>query len=69
MFKELSQMAGLLTQLPKIKERLTLPVWAETKILDEAGFNEIHDFLLQHGLSAKGKGYEGTVKTNLAIAH
>ena len=23
----------------------------------------------KHGLSAKGKGYEGTVKTNLAIAH
>ena len=32
-------------------------------------FNGIHEFLLEHSLSAKGKGYEGTVKTNLAIAH
>jgi len=55
--------------LPKIKERITLPVWAETKVLGEADFNGIHDFLLEHGLSAKGRGYDGTVKTNLAIAH
>jgi len=59
----------LKADLPKVKARITLPVWAESKILDEAGFNGIHEFLLEHGLSAKGKGYEGTVKTNLAIAH
>jgi ABC-type nitrate/sulfonate/bicarbonate transport system substrate-binding protein len=59
----------LRADLPKVKARLTLPVWAETKILDEAGFNEIHDFLMKHGLSAPGRGYEATVKTNLAIAH
>ncbi|HUI01587.1 MAG TPA: hypothetical protein VLX56_08155 [Nitrososphaerales archaeon] len=55
--------------LPKVKARLNLPAWAECTILDEAGFNEIHDFLMTHGLSARGKGYEATVKTNLAIAH
>jgi ABC-type nitrate/sulfonate/bicarbonate transport system substrate-binding protein len=59
----------LKADLPKIKARLTLPVWAETKILSEGDFNNIHDFLMEHGLAAQGKGYEGTVKTNLAIAH
>ncbi len=59
----------LRADLPKVKARITLPAWAESKILDEAGFNGIHEFLLEHGLSAKGKGYEATVKTNLAIAH
>ncbi len=58
----------LRADLPKVKAKLSLPVWAETRILDEAGFNEIRDFLLEHGLSSKGKGYESTVKTNLAIA-
>ncbi len=55
-------------RLPAIKARLTLPVWAESKILSEEEFNGIHSFLLEHGLSSVGKGYEGTVKTNLAIA-
>jgi ABC-type nitrate/sulfonate/bicarbonate transport system substrate-binding protein len=55
--------------LTKVKARVTLPVWAESKILAEEDFNGVHEFLLEHGLSAKGKGYEGTVKTNLTIAH
>ena len=55
--------------LPKVKANISLPVWAETKVLGEADFNGIHDFLMEHGLSAKGNGYEETVKTNLAIAH
>jgi len=59
----------LRADLPEVKARITLPVWAESKILDEAGFNGIHEFLLEHGLSAKGNGYEATVKTNLAIVH
>jgi ABC-type nitrate/sulfonate/bicarbonate transport system substrate-binding protein len=59
----------LRADLPKVKARITLPVWAESKIFAEAEFNGIHEFLLEHSLSAKGKGYEGTVKTNLAIAH
>ncbi len=59
----------LRNDLPKVKARLTLPVWAESTILSEADFNGVQQFLLEHGLSAKGKGYEGTVKTNLAIAH
>jgi ABC-type nitrate/sulfonate/bicarbonate transport system substrate-binding protein len=59
----------LKADLPKIKARISLPTWAETKVLGEPEFNEIHDFLVAHGLSSKGKGYEGTVKTNLAIAH
>ena len=57
------------SDLPKVKARITLPVWAESKIFAEGEFNGIHEFLLEHSLSAKGKGYEGTVKTNLAIAH
>ncbi|HVB95460.1 MAG TPA: hypothetical protein VND41_02515 [Nitrososphaerales archaeon] len=59
----------LRADLSEVKARITLPVWAESKILDEAGFNGIHEFLLEHGLSAKGNGYEATVKTNLAIVH
>ncbi|MDA4117274.1 MAG: hypothetical protein OK455_02905 [Thaumarchaeota archaeon] len=55
-------------RLPAIRARLTLPVWAESKILSEEDFNGIQSFLLEHGLSSVGKGYEGTVKTNLAIA-
>jgi ABC-type nitrate/sulfonate/bicarbonate transport system substrate-binding protein len=55
--------------LSRVTPRITLPVWAESTILSEADFNGVHEFLLEHGLSAKGKGYEGTVKTNLAIAH
>jgi len=55
--------------LPKVRERITLPAWAQSKIMSEEDFNGIHEFLMEHGLSAKGKGYEGTVKTNLTIAH
>ena len=55
-------------ELPKVRERITLPVWAESKIMSEEDFNGIHEFLMEHGLSAKGNGYEETVKTNLTIA-
>jgi ABC-type nitrate/sulfonate/bicarbonate transport system substrate-binding protein len=58
----------LKADLPKVKARVTLPVWAESKILSEDTFNGIHEFLMEHGLSVKGKGYEGTVETDLAIA-
>ncbi len=59
----------LRNELPKVKARISLPAWAETKILSEADFNEVRDFLVEHGLSAKGNGYAGTVKTTLAISH
>jgi len=59
----------LKNDLPKVKAGITLPTWAESTILSEDDFNGVHEFLLEHGLSAKGKGYERTVKTNLAIAH
>jgi len=59
----------LRNDLPKVKARITLPVWAESKIFAKDEFNGIHEFLLEHSLSVKGGGYEGTVKTNLAIAH
>jgi ABC-type nitrate/sulfonate/bicarbonate transport system substrate-binding protein len=59
----------LKSELPKVRAAITLPVWAESKILSEDAFNGVHDFLMENGLSVKGKGYEGTVKTNLAIAH
>ncbi len=59
----------LKNDLPKVKAGITLPTWAESTILSEDDFNGVHEFLVEHGLAAKGKGYEGTVKTNLAIAH
>jgi ABC-type nitrate/sulfonate/bicarbonate transport system substrate-binding protein len=59
----------LKTDLPKVRSKVTLPVWAESKIFGKDEFDGIHEFLLEHSLSAKGGGYEGVVKTNLAIAH
>jgi ABC-type nitrate/sulfonate/bicarbonate transport system substrate-binding protein len=59
----------LKAHLPEVKMRITLPVWAESKIFSKDEFDGIHEFLLEHSLSAKGSGYEGVVKTNLAIAH
>ncbi|MDG6979126.1 MAG: ABC transporter substrate-binding protein [Nitrososphaerota archaeon] len=55
--------------LAKVKQRVSLPVWAESKVFSREEFDGIHGFLLEHSLSARGKGYEGAVKTNLAIAH
>ena len=59
----------LVADLPKVRSKVTLPVWAESKIFSKDEFDGIHEFLLEHSLSAKGTGYEGVVKTNLAIAH
>ncbi len=47
--------------LPAIKQRLTLPTWVDARILGKEEFSEIHSFLLEHGLSARGRGYEGSV--------
>jgi len=59
----------LKNDLPKVRARITLPVWAESKIFAKDESNGIHEFLLEHSLSVKGGGYEGVVRTNLAIAH
>jgi ABC-type nitrate/sulfonate/bicarbonate transport system substrate-binding protein len=50
-----------------IKERLTLPVWAEATPLKREEFAQIHSFLLEHGLSLEGRGYSGTVDPNAAL--
>ena len=49
----------LKADLPKVKARVTLPVWAESKIFAKDEFNGIHEFLLEHSLSAKGKRIRG----------
>lgn len=58
----------LRSDLPRVLAKVTLPVWAESKIFSRDEFEGIHGFLMEHSLSPKGKGYEGAVKTNLAIA-
>ncbi len=50
-----------------IKERLTLPVWAEATPLKREEFAQIHSFLLEHGLSLEGRGYSGTVDPSAAL--
>jgi len=47
--------------LDKILPRVSLPVWADAKALSTEEFREVHTFLLEHGLSTEGKGYEGSV--------
>jgi len=45
----------------KILPRVSLPVWADAKALSKEEFRAVHTFLLEHGLSTEGKGYEGSV--------
>ena len=51
--------------LKAISSNLTLPVWAEAKILSKEEFDEIQGFLLNHGLSPQGRGYEASVDAGL----
>ena len=52
--------------LAKVKERVTLPVWADATALGKEEFGEIHNFLLEQGLSVRGRGYEGAVETGIS---
>ena len=46
----------------QILSRMTLPVWAGASALGKEEFSEIHSFLMEQGLSVKGRGYEGVVE-------
>ncbi len=48
--------------LAQVKERVTLPVWADATALGREEFGKIHSFLIEQGLSVQGKGYEGVVE-------
>lgn len=55
---------------PRLKEimgKITLPVWADAKALGREEFGEIHSFLLEQGLSVRGRGYEGAVEPSLPL--
>ncbi len=54
--------------LGKVRNRITLPVWADATALGREEFGEIHSFLLEQGLSVTGKGYEGAVRSALSSA-
>jgi ABC-type nitrate/sulfonate/bicarbonate transport system substrate-binding protein len=49
--------------LEKIRQKVSLPVWAGASALGREEFGEIHSFLLEQGLSVKGRGYEGVVES------
>ncbi len=51
--------------LAEISSRLTLPVWAQAKMLTKEEFEEVHGFLLDHGLSPRGRGYDASVESGL----
>ncbi len=55
----------LAKSLAEISSRLTLPVWAEAKMLTKEEFEEVHGFLLDHGLSPRGRGYDASVESGL----
>ncbi len=48
--------------LEEVREKIALPVWAGATALGREEFGEIHSFLLEQGLSERGKGYEGVVE-------
>ena len=44
-----------------IMPRISLPVWQDAKPMGKEEFEGVRNFLLEHGLSSAGKGYEGSV--------
>ncbi len=58
---------ALKPHLKKVRDKITLPVWADAKALGREEFGEIHSFLLEQGLSVRGRGYEGAVETSLPL--
>ena len=52
----------------KVSERISLPVWATAEALGREEFGKIHNFLLEQGLSVKGRGYEGAVEVAPPLA-
>jgi ABC-type nitrate/sulfonate/bicarbonate transport system substrate-binding protein len=50
--------------LLEIQKRMALPVWAEAQPLGKEEFGDIHGFLLEQGLSARGRGYDAVVEAS-----
>ncbi len=55
--------------LRRVKSRVTLPVWANAVPLGKEEFSGIHSFLMEQGLSVRGRGYEGVVEPALPAAN
>ena len=71
--KEFTEVVGkylpqLKPHLSEIQKRLALPVWAEATPMGKEEFGEIHGFLLEQGLSARGRGYESVVGATSSTA-
>jgi ABC-type nitrate/sulfonate/bicarbonate transport system substrate-binding protein len=54
--------------LEKVRDSITLPVWAGAEALGREEFEGIHSFLMEQGLSVRGRGYDGAVETRLPPA-
>ncbi|HXW36354.1 MAG TPA: hypothetical protein VEJ36_00380 [Nitrososphaerales archaeon] len=52
-----------------IISRISLPAWADATALSRDEFDSVRNFLLEHGLSAQGKGYEGSVSQPRVVSH
>ncbi len=54
-------------KLNDIMPRISLPVWQDAKPMGKDEFDGVRNFLLEHGLSSAGKGYEGSVTVPQAL--
>ncbi|HEV2139544.1 MAG TPA: hypothetical protein VGR53_12005 [Nitrososphaerales archaeon] len=54
-------------KLNDIMPRISLPVWQDAKPMGKEEFEGVRNFLLEHGLSSAGKGYEGSVTVPQAL--
>lgn len=54
-------------KLNDIMPRISLPVWQDAKPMGKEEFDGVRNFLLEHGLSSAGKGYEGSVTVPQAL--
>ena len=57
-----NHLPALKPHMEAIESRLSLPVWAGATALGREEFGEIHSFLMEQGLSVRGRGYEGAVE-------
>jgi hypothetical protein len=62
-------MPELQPHLKEIQRRLALPVWAEATPMGKEEFGEIHTFLLEQGLSARGRGFDAVVEAQSPAAN
>ncbi|HEV2226179.1 MAG TPA: hypothetical protein VGR56_05165 [Nitrososphaerales archaeon] len=54
-------------KLNDIMPWISLPVWQDAKPMGKEEFDGVRNFLLEHGLSSAGKGYEGSVTVPQAL--